>query len=176
MSAGFIEPLEASALVLVELSARALAEDFPVTRDLLPVVGRRFNRRFSQHWGMIIDFLKLHYVLSQRSGVYWDDHRSEASMPQSLADRLALWKHRPPWHQDAVASDDMFPPASFQYILYGMGFPTHAPPPMAPETRPGRATRPITEEVARLAGRLQQTLPGHRELLTGIRERRLPVP
>jgi flavin-dependent dehydrogenase len=175
MSAGFIEPLEASALVLVELSARSLAEDFPVTRDLLPAASRRFNRRFGQHWEMIIDFLKLHYVLSQRGGAYWDDHRSEMSIPQSLADRLALWRHRPPWHQDAVASDDMFPPASFQYILYGMGFSTQVPPNPIEDARPGKPSRPIIEEVARLTGRLQQTLPGHRELLAGIRERRLPV-
>jgi len=173
MAAGFIEPLEASALVLVELSARYLAEDFPVTRDLLPVASRRFNRRFVQHWEMVIDFLKLHYVLSQRPGAYWDDHRRPESIPETLADRLALWRHRPPWHQDAVAADDMFPPASFQYILYGMGYDTQPGSPDAwCRSPPGPS---IEDEVARLTGRLTRTLPKHRQLLDSIREQRLPA-
>jgi hypothetical protein len=170
MAAGFIEPLEASALVLVELSARYLAEDFPVDRAMLPAAERRFNRRFLQHWEMIIDFLKLHYVLSRREGTYWRDHRDAASIPESLADRLALWRHRPPWHQDAVASDDMFPPASFQYVLYGMGYRTET---VTPVPTPGR--RAIGDEVTRLTGQLRKTLPDHRELLETIREHRLPV-
>lgn len=172
MASGFIEPLEASALVLVELSARYLAEDFPVNRDLLPAASRRFNGRFRQHWEMIIDFLKLHYVLSRRDGDYWHEHRREASIPLSLKDRLALWRHRAPWHQDAIASDDMFPPASYQYILYGMGFITR-------DGAAGAAARgprsPMVDEVSRITGQLQKTLPGHRELLNRIREHRLPT-
>lgn len=170
MASGFIEPLEASALVLVELSARYLAEDFPVTRDMLPAASRRFNRRFRHHWEMIIDFLKLHYVLSRRDGAYWRDHREASSIPESLADRLALWEHRSPWHQDAIASDDMFPPASYQYILYGMGFKTAAANPASA----GMPT-PVFDEVQRITSQLQQKLPAHRELLNRIREHRLPT-
>ncbi|MEE4279124.1 MAG: tryptophan halogenase family protein [Halieaceae bacterium] len=171
MASGFIEPLEASALVLVELSARYLAEDFPVTRDLLPAASRRFNRRFRQHWEMIIDFLKLHYVLSRREGAYWRDHRAERSVPESLADRLALWRHRPPWHQDAIASDDMFPPASYQYVLYGMGYRSDVPA----ESGGSGARGDTFAEVQRLVGQLQGKLPAHRELLNRIREHRLPT-
>jgi len=170
MASGFIEPLEASALVLVELSARYLAEDFPVTRNMLPAASRRFNQRFRHHWEMIIDFLKLHYVLSHRDGAYWKDHRESSSIPESLTDRLALWEHRPPWHQDAIGSDDMFPPASYQYILYGMGFQTATP------GAPSRSTpSPVFDEVQRITSQLQQKLPAHRELLNRIREHRLPT-
>jgi flavin-dependent dehydrogenase len=173
MSSGFIEPLEASALVLVELSARYLAEDFPVTRDMLPAAARSFNRRFAHHWEMIIEFLKLHYVLSKREGDYWMDHRNPASIPESLADRLALWAHRSPWHQDAVSSDDMFPPASYQYILYGMGFHTATPKPRDAVSPSARSS--TIDEVQRIAGQLRQTLPAHRELLNRIHEHRLPT-
>ena len=47
MSAGFIEPLEASALVLVELAAGMIAEQLPPTRELMDIVARRFNVKFS---------------------------------------------------------------------------------------------------------------------------------
>jgi glycine/D-amino acid oxidase-like deaminating enzyme len=43
MSAGFLEPLEASALVLVELSAEMLSEQLPVTRDTMDIVARFSN-------------------------------------------------------------------------------------------------------------------------------------
>ncbi|MEM9758011.1 MAG: tryptophan halogenase family protein [Pseudomonadota bacterium] len=173
MAAGFLEPLEASALVLVELSARYLAEDFPVERAMLPAAARSFNRRFAHHWHMIIDFLKLHYVLSKRDGDYWRDHRRSETIPDFLQDRLALWRYRPPWHQDAIASDDMFPPASYQYVLYGMGFRTNTdrcPAPAAPRGRPS-----VMEEVLRLTGKLERQLPAHRDLLNRIREHRLPI-
>jgi len=50
LSAGFIEPLEASALALVELSAAMLADEMPATRDTMDIVARRFNDSFTYRW------------------------------------------------------------------------------------------------------------------------------
>jgi len=123
LSAGFIEPLEASALVLIELSASAIAEQLPQDKATMTVVAKRFNREFSSRWEQIIDFLKLHYVLSQRTDSdYWRDNRSAESIPDTLAENLLLWRSRAPWYYDDNRRDDMFPSASYQYVLYGMGF------------------------------------------------------
>jgi hypothetical protein len=123
LSAGFIEPLEASALVLIELSASAIAEQLPQDKATMAVVAKRFNREFSSRWEQIIDFLKLHYVLSQRTDSdYWRDNRSAESIPDTLAENLLLWRSRAPWYYDDNRRDDMFPSASYQYVLYGMGF------------------------------------------------------
>ena len=67
LSAGFIEPLEASALALVELSAAMLSDEMPATRATMDIVARRFNDSFTYRWARVIDFLKMHYVLTQRS-------------------------------------------------------------------------------------------------------------
>lgn len=175
MSAGFIEPLEASALVLVEMAAKRVAEDFPIERCMMGAAGRRFNQRFRQHWEMIIDFLKLHYVLSERRGAYWDDHRAARTIPATLQDRLALWRYRPPWHGDAVAADDLFPPASFQYILYGMGYAVDETSPQLRDRAFAAAARGNIEEVGRLTASLGKTLPGHRDLLERIHRFGLPT-
>jgi len=66
VAAGFIEPLEASALALIELSARMISDELPQNRDLMDIVARRFNERFRYRWGRIVDFLKLHYVLGRQ--------------------------------------------------------------------------------------------------------------
>ena len=90
LSAGFIEPLEASALVLVELGARALAERFPVNRQMMDVAARRFNDEFHSRWTQIIDFLKLHYLLSRREDSdYWKENRQPDSQPPHPAGKPA---------------------------------------------------------------------------------------
>ena len=125
MSAGFIEPLEASSLVLVELSAKMISEQLPANRKIMDIIAKRFNDKFLRHWQKIIDFLKLHYVLSDRvDSSYWLDHRNPSSIPDSLQEQLNLWQYQSPYHYDNDGVDELFPSASMQYILYGMGFVT----------------------------------------------------
>lgn len=123
LSAGFVEPLEASALVLVEKSAAMIADQFPVNREAMGLLADRFNQRFQNHWDNIIKFLKLHYVLSNReNGNYWADHRINDSCPEELTQMLKMWHYQSPWLHDAPRYDELFPAASYQYVLYGMGF------------------------------------------------------
>lgn len=123
LSGGFIEPLEASALALIEQSAAMISRQLPANRDIMDVVARRFNERMLYNWQRIVDFLKLHYVVSARTdSVYWHDCRAVESCPPDLRDKLALWQQQPPWHDDAPRVDELFPSASYQYVLYGMGF------------------------------------------------------
>ena len=172
LSSGFIEPLEASALALVELSAHALSAQMPATRAAMDIVARQFNQAFSYRWERVIDFLKLHYVLSQRRDTdYWRDHTASASMPERLRELLMLWRHRPPSHYDLARIEEVFPSASYQYVLYGMGF--------RPEASHRRAEAPALaehhfREAAALAARMRPALPGHRALITHIQRHGLP--
>lgn len=123
LSSGFIDPLEATAMVLIEFSAKFLREHLPANKNDLNVLAEKYNNRMNLHWKNIIDFIKLHYVLSKRTDSdYWLDHRNPSTIPESLQRSLALWKNRAPWHADVEVAESMFPPASYQYILYGMGF------------------------------------------------------
>ena len=136
LSAGFVEPLEASAIALIEVSAGLLADSFPADRSLMAPLAARFNRKLSYHWEQIIDFLKLHYVLSQRTGAYWDAHRDKSTWTDSLREKLVIWQQQSPYHQDAPLLDELFPSASLQYVLYGMGWrPRFAPEPPAEAER-----------------------------------------
>lgn len=122
LSAGFIEPLEASAIVLIELSVRALAENFPAASGVMEIHARRFNELFEYRWGRIVDFLKLHYVLSRRNEPYWKAHRDPTTIPARLAEQLELWRYQPPSNWDFPQVDEIFSAASQQYVLYGMEF------------------------------------------------------
>jgi len=123
LSAGFLEPLEASAIVLVELSAEMIAEQLPACREVMDITAKRFNERFLYRWDRIIDFLKLHYILSKRSdNKFWTDNRDPQTIPESLQELMQLWRFRSPKNCDFSSNNEVFPAASYQYVLYGMGF------------------------------------------------------
>lgn len=125
LSAGFLEPLEASALVLVELSASMIAEQLPACREVMDIVAKRFNETFLYRWARIIDFLKLHYILSKRTdNAFWIDNRASETIPDSLHELMQLWRYHTPGDQDFTSNNEVFPAASYQYVLYGMGFKT----------------------------------------------------
>ena len=127
VSAGFVEPLEASALVLIEKSAEFISNNLPQDRAAMKVVAKRFNDIIGKYWVDIIDFLKLHYVLTERTdSEYWRDHVRAESIPDSLQDALELWRAQVPWVSDSNNRAELFSAASVQYILYGMGFTTQS--------------------------------------------------
>ncbi|MEQ1547062.1 MAG: tryptophan halogenase family protein [Chakrabartia sp.] len=167
LSAGFLEPLEASAIVLVELSLEALLDDFPEDREVMDIQAERFNRLFDYRWNRIIDFLKLHYVLSKREDHYWQDQRDLATLPPQLRDLLALWKQRAPAQRDFSHVDEVFPAASYQYVLYGMTHMTAVSDAMLQ-----RDTNEAVKQSAQVelhARRLASVLPTNRALLNAIR-------
>jgi hypothetical protein len=173
LSAGFIEPLEASALALVELSAAWLADDLPATRAQMDTIAARFNEAFIYRWERIIDFLKLHYVLSKRTdSAYWLDHRTAHTQPPRLRELLALWRTRTPSRRDFPRIEEIFPSASWQYILYGMGFRPESTP--RASDLPERADQ-YFREAARLTTRMLPLLPANRDMLDHIRKYGMPT-
>jgi len=170
LAAGFLEPLESSAIVLIELSAKLIAEQMPVNREVMDVVAKRFNATTEYRWGRIVDFLKLHYVLTQRTdSAFWRDNLLPESIPDRLQELLLLWKYQAPWfHDEFDRVEEVFPAASYQYVLYGMGFRTEVDPgALSPEAR---AAAGAMRENAVQTERMRAGLPRHRELINKIYE------
>ncbi|WP_339771477.1 tryptophan halogenase family protein [uncultured Paraglaciecola sp.] len=125
VSAGFVEPLEATALVLIEKSAQWVSEQLPRERAAMTVLAKRFNKLTLQRWQEIIDFLKLHYLLTERQdSAYWREHQQPESIPESLQDALTLWRTQAPGVYESDQRFELFSSASKQYVLYGMDFIT----------------------------------------------------
>ena len=170
MSAGFIEPLEASALVLVELSAAMIAEQLPANRQIMDTVAKRFNDKFLYRWSKIIEFLKLHYVLSKRADSdYWQDNVNADSIPDGLQELLDLWRWQSPWHRDTLHVDEIFPSASYQYVLYGMGFVTEPSFTFRKSDDDFESqAKVLFSDNAKHTQQLVSTLPSNRELIDKI--------
>ncbi|WP_341938204.1 tryptophan halogenase family protein [Marinimicrobium sp. C2-29] len=164
LSAGFVEPLEATALMLIELSGRFLADNLPPDRAVMQVMEKRFNQKMAYRWQRIVDFLKLHYMLTERPEPYWQANRENASIPDSLRDDLLVWSTRGPITEDFDSAIELFPAASYQYVLYGMGFK----PDFTTQAYLYDKDRQAYQILARnrqLADQMLKTLPGHRDLI-----------
>ncbi|GGA81534.1 tryptophan halogenase [Neiella marina] len=167
MAAGFLEPLEASALMLIEIAANTIAEQLPATRSSMDVVAKRYNESFDYRWQRIIDFLKLHYLLSQRTdSQFWIDNRASGSIPDHLQEMLTLWQHQPPWHSDFDRLQEVFPAASYQYVMYGMGFQTQSPHPLTAASH-ANANKWFAKNSMQIK-QLLASMPSNRELLNKI--------
>jgi tryptophan halogenase len=170
LAAGFLEPLEASALVLVELSAAMISEQLPPSRDVMDIVAKRFNEKFLYRWDRIIDFLKLHYILTQRTDTqYWIDNCREDTIPKDLAELLELWRYESPWQRDFTQIDEVFPSASYQYVLYGMGFKTHSRATARRSDNAELAQMNFTKNM-QITKKLLAGLPSNRELINKIQQ------
>lgn len=166
LSAGFLEPLEASALVLVELSAMMIAEQLPVTQNVMEISAQRFNDKFNYRWGRAIDFLKLHYTLSHRTSPFWQDNKNESSIPTRLQALMKLWEHKIPNGHDFEATGELFQATSYQFVLYGSKFRTKPPFELEPFIK-----NYVVDQVnhkKHKENQLLSTLPTNRDLLNKI--------
>ena len=124
LSAGFIEPLEASALALVELSAAMLSDEMPATREAMDIVGAALQRLVHVSLGTRhrLPEAALRADAAHGLGLLARQHRRAESIPDRLSEQLTLWRHQPPSRYDLLRIEEVFPSASYQYVLYGMGF------------------------------------------------------
>ena len=168
VAAGFLEPLESSAIVLIELSARIVAEQLPACREVMDIVAKRFNETTLYRWGRIIDFLKLHYSLTKRRDTpFWRDNVEPAGIPDRLQELMELWRYQSPWMFDEFDRlEEIFPAASYQYVLYGMGYDTaYLADDLAASAQ--KAAKLMGDNV-RIAQQMRAELPRHRDLLRKI--------
>ena len=124
LSAGFIEPLEATGIGYAEIASLILSNIFPWDNNY-EVCARQFNSMMTRRFDHVVDFIKLHYCLTQRTDTdFWRDNVRPETISEGLKARLEQWRYRPPSFLDMDPNHDIFTEANWQYVLYGMGFKT----------------------------------------------------
>ena len=166
LSAGFLEPLESTGLVLIEAAVGMIAEMFPHGGPI-EAPARRFNELMNARFENIVNFLKLHYCVSRRDEPFWRDNADLSTVPERLAEFLEQWKHRPPGRFDFMLDTETFAFFNYQYILYGMGYPTDMSAARADFTQVAEAEK-IFAKIRRFGDRALADLPTHRALIQQI--------
>jgi|SRR6185312_9641376 len=168
LSSGFIEPLEATGIGFAEIAALILSNLFPWEGDY-DVCAEQFNRFMTRRYDHVVDFIKLHYCLTQRTDTdFWRDNVRPETIPDSLSARLERWRHRPPSFLDMDPSHDIFTEASWQYVLYGMGYKTDISA-QAGVYRYYEEAKSQFAEIRRQAEHALSVLPAHGDLIEQVR-------
>jgi tryptophan halogenase len=125
LAQGFVEPLEATGLLLFDVTAKLLAESLPLNKQAFAAEAQQYNSALQHVWQSVVDFVKLHYCLSDRTDSdFWQDNRLVNTIPDILQQRLALWQHRAPLPYDFDNRFELFTADNYRYVLYGMNYPT----------------------------------------------------
>jgi glycine/D-amino acid oxidase-like deaminating enzyme len=164
LASGFFEPLEATGIVFAEMAAGLVANLFPWGGDY-ETSARQFNATMLQRYRRTLDFIKLHYCISERrDSAFWRDNVAASSIPDSLLDLLDRWRFRPPSELDIDPRTDIFTEASWQYVLYGMGWKTDLSAKAGVFRYPDDARRAFAE-VTRQSQYAIGNLPSNRDLV-----------
>jgi tryptophan halogenase len=166
LSAGFLEPLESTGVVLIEAAVSMIAELFPHNGPV-DAPAKRFNTLMSARFDNIITFLKLHYCLSQREEPFWRANVDPVSIPDRLKELLEQWRYRPPNRYDFILDLESFAFFNYQYILYGMGYRTDLSAGRA-DFPNVRAAEKLFQKIRTFGERATADLPTHRALIEKI--------
>jgi len=118
LSGGFIEPLESTAIHMIDTAVRWLITYFP-DGDYPDPLRDRYNKLMNSLYDEVRDFICLHYALGNRTdSQYWIDAREALEVPDSLAENLELWRHTLPGPYD-LEFDSLFSYGTYQAVLMG---------------------------------------------------------
>ncbi len=92
LAGGFIEPLESTSIHLMMAAVTRLIEDFPF-HGFDDALLRHFNEKSRLEIENIRDFIILHYHVTERDDSPFWRHCRTMDIPDSLKQRLALWRN-----------------------------------------------------------------------------------
>lgn len=169
LSSSFVEPLEATSI------GTSIQQSFLLMHKLANYSKKdieQYNNSFTSIMENIRDFIFLHYMVKKNSTNFWKDV-SRISPPDSLQEKLELWKNRLPIHEDFSGSSDyiLFSDLNYSVVMHGLGmfnkqqiskdFYNHSL--MVQKSAEDSVTNAITKE------RFSKTL-GHKEMIELIRK------
>jgi tryptophan halogenase len=115
LSSGFVEPLESTSIHLIMIGITRLMQLFPFDGINDSLVDR-YNLQSQREMEGIRDFIVLHYHLNQRvDSPFWQRCR-EMGLPESLAERIALFRTSAQAYQE---THDLFRVDSWVQVMLG---------------------------------------------------------
>lgn len=158
-AAGFLEPLAASGLRLIDDGIARLIALFPDSGDAA-LMAREYNRNLGAAYDGARDFVLLHYLLSRRSGeALWTAR--DLPLPDSLARRIELFRYR---GRVVLHDDEIFEEPDWACTFIGQGtLPAHFSV-LAAQMNEAELLGQVAK-IARLMQTAAQKLPPHQAYL-----------
>jgi len=155
LSAGFLEPLEATGIYLIQRGIAMLLRFFP-DRDFATADIERYNRVLESEFSRVRDFLLLHYSQTERTGPFWD-HCRAIPLTDSLLERIELFQsHGRILREDA----ELFPVMSWLSVMIGQNILPRRYDPLVDGLEP-QQIRAKLDELRSGIERCVEAMPGH---------------
>ena len=165
LAGSFIEPLESTSIFMTEFQLFQLVRHFPA-KDCSPALRSQYNKVFRECFLEIRDFVLMHYALSKRSDTpFWPEARKPGRIPDSLREKLALFKERLPLDSDV--KHHLFHAFNYTCLLDGFGYlPEKINP--AQHYHSSEAGRKLLDSIAKQTEELSRTLPSLVDFCDGL--------
>jgi len=167
LSQGFIEPLEATALLFIQKTVADFVESLE-GGDVGEAAQERFNRRVNEHFEGTRDYIVTHYKTNSRTDTdYWRANRANANLSDSLQQLYRQWLSGKSIAGD-VARQTLgkgYPVFSWYCIMSGMGiFPDN----QAQRAPTKKEARYKMTEIDNLLARSALNFRKHKDVLSDI--------
>ncbi len=155
LAAGFLEPLEATSIHLIQRGIAMLLKFFP-DRDFAAADIERYNRTLASELGCVRDFLLLHYSQTERGGSFWR-HCRDMPLTDDLREKIELFRS----HGRILREEtDLFPVLSWLSVLVGQSILPRRYDPLVDGLDSGRIQSRLAELRASVM-ECVETMPSH---------------
>jgi len=160
LAAGFLEPLESTAIMLIQKAIAYLQYLFPdkgfsyADRDL-------YNADMGREYEVVRDFLILHYRAGERRDSDFWRYCSSMSIPDSLQNRMDLFQSR---GRIQEVPGEQFRIQSWLAVMWGQGLRPAAPDPLAMTLDEAAVNKWLTE-MRDVIARCCDYMPSHSDFI-----------
>ncbi len=169
LAAGFLEPLEATGIYLIQRGIAMLLRFFP-DRDCAAADIDRYNRVLELEFNGVRDFLLMHYTQTQRSGAFWE-HCRAIPLTDTLREKIELFRS----HGRILREDtELFPIMSWLSVMIGQNILPRLYDPLVDSVDPAKIQLRL-DELRRDIRRCVASMPSHWDYIHNGRARAAQV-
>jgi len=162
LAGGFVEPLESTAIHMVQSGILRLLRMFPFDGINEPYVNE-FNKQMSDEFLFIRDFIVLHYHVTEREDTEFWRHCKTMEIPESLQHRIDMFKRTGSvFHKVG----DLFAENSWTQVMLGQGLMPEQYHPIV-DMMSDKELKGFMNSIKSSVDHLVGQLPSHQKFIAG---------
>jgi len=167
LAAGFLEPLEATGIYLIQRGIAMLLRFFP-DRDFAVADIERYNRVLESEFQRVRDFLLLHYTQTERGGAFWEHCRS-IPLTDTLLEKIELFRS----HGRILREEtELFPVLSWLCVMIGQNIIPRRYDPLVDGLEQAKISARL-QELRSGIERSVESMPGHWDFIQAAHARQI---
>jgi len=163
LSSGFLEPLESTSIHLIQTGIGRVLALFPTQGFSAPDI-EEYNRQSRFEFEDVRDFIIAHYKVTRRTGEPFWDHVRTMDVPDSLKQRLDLFRSSGRFFKHGAA--ELFAEESWVQVLLGQGL--EAQPDPVSQFVPDDELVAFLNDIAEVNEDVADGMPDHAAFVAGL--------